>query len=254
MASPFDAPAFSDRLFFPRKEATPTPDGAEDHRVDVPGGRLHLRWHRSPGARIALLHFHGNGEVVSDYDDLAPAFARCGAQLLAVDYRGYGLSQGTPTLRALISDAHAVARWAAARSPLPLGVYGRSLGSACAAELLGDPTAPITLGIWESGFSDLRGLVARRGLPPPAAFAPEDRAAFDPLPKLARATVPVLVLHGERDEHLDPAESRRAFEACGRAERRFVLVPGRGHNDLGASPVTWQALADFLAGQKVPGE
>jgi fermentation-respiration switch protein FrsA (DUF1100 family) len=94
---------------------------------------------------------------------------------------------------------------------------------------------------------DLDALVRRRGLVPPRELANEERAVFDPVPKLARGRQPLLVLHGARDTLIVPDEAKRAHEAAGTAVKELVLVPNRGHNDLSLSPIYWQALAAFVA-------
>ena len=76
----FEHPEFDARLFYPRPDRTPSPDGARDHYVDVDGARIHVREHTAPDAKLALLVFHGNGEVVADYDRAAPQFARAGGR------------------------------------------------------------------------------------------------------------------------------------------------------------------------------
>ena len=69
----FDRDEFNDRLFFPRPDATPPPAGAIDRMIGVDGARLHVRSYAAPAAAATLLLFHGNGEVVSDYDCAAMA-------------------------------------------------------------------------------------------------------------------------------------------------------------------------------------
>ena len=95
---PFDSEEFNERLFFPRPDVSACPAGAVDLRVPVSGATLHLRLHPSADARCTVLLFHGNGEVVADYDDYARSYARAGATLAVVDFRGYGASTGTSTL------------------------------------------------------------------------------------------------------------------------------------------------------------
>ncbi len=246
----FDSAAFNERLFFPRGDVTPPPDGAEDDFIEVGGASLHVRYHGiSPGGgeRRTLLLFHGNGEVVGDYDDAAGLFAAAGFGLAVVDYRGYGQSTGSPTLRSAIEDAHVILGAVHAVAAAPLVVMGRSLGSSCAADLYGRDL-PIVAGVViESGLADLAGLVRRRGLEAPAAFSDEERALFDPLPKLARGTGPLLVMHGERDTMIAPSEAQTAFAAAGTTQKKLVIVPGRGHNDVSRARVYWDALAAFGA-------
>lgn len=246
MNSIFDSDAFNQRLFFPRSDLTPPPDGAIDLSVPVDGAALHLRWHRSDAARVTLLLFHGNGEVVCDYDGAAPLFEAVGAELAVADFRGYGASTGLPSLRATIADAPLVLEALREHRPKPVVVMGRSLGSACAAELYG-AGADLRGVVLESGFTDLEALIARRGLEAPSSFSAPEREVFDPLPKLARGKAPLLVLHGVNDTLISAEEGRAAFEASSTAHKELVLIPNRGHNDVAMAPLYWQALARFIA-------
>lgn len=249
MPSIFDSPEFNERLFFPRRDASPPPPDAQDRLLEVAGARLHLRWHRSLPQAPTVLLFHGNGEVVSDYDDSAELFAAAGANLAVVDYRGYGRSTGTPTLRGIIADAPLVAEAVAAEAP-DLIIMGRSLGSACAAELYSRAPRPVRAFIWESGFVDLAALISRRGLSPLAGLSASDLAAFDACAKLRRGHQPLLVLHGEQDSLIVPEEARRAFAEAGTTQKTLVWIPGHGHNDLSLAPEYWRAIARRVGTQQ----
>lgn len=193
----FDSSEFNRALFFPRPDRSPPPAGAQDLFVEVEAARLHVRLHGPAGAAAVVLLFHGNGEVVADYDQSALRFAAIGARLAVVDYRGYGQSSGVPTLRSCLHDAPAVLAAVAAHARgRPFFVMGRSLGGACAAELCtGDRSQVAVAGfIFESAAAEIEGVVRRRGLPV-ARISEADRGTFDPLPKLARCRRPVLVLH-----------------------------------------------------------
>src|SRR5262249_27853587 len=102
LMSIFDRHDFNERLFFPRTDTSPTPPGPVE--LDLRGG--HVRRYAATPGLPTLLVFHGNGEVVADYDDQAARFAAAGANLAVMDYRGYGKSHGTPTLRGILADAH----------------------------------------------------------------------------------------------------------------------------------------------------
>lgn len=232
------------RLFFPSDRTSPAPPGAEDRFVDVPGAGLHVRLHPAEAARGAVLLFHGNGENVCDWDEAARTFARHGARLLVVDYRGYGASTGVSTLRRVLDDAHvvlaAVRRWV----PLPLVLMGRSLGSAPAWDVA--QSAPDLSGVViDSGFSDVDAFAVRRGLDP-ATLLPDDRFALDPLPKVAASRAPLLLLHGEVDRAIVIREAEAAAKASTVADTTLVRLPGRGHNDLYLHPDYWRSLGAFL--------
>ena len=95
------------------------------------------------------------------------------------------------------------------------------------------------------GFSDLAGVARRRGLTI-ETVAEEDLEVLCPLRKLARSQTPLLVLHGEDDTLITPDEGRAAYEASGAKDKRFVLIPERGHNTISLHPLYWEELAAFL--------
>lgn len=250
----FDTPRFNESLFFPRGDSHPGPPGSHDLWVAVSGARLHLRHHPAPGAETFLLVFHGNGEVVSDYDEWAASLARRSpTSALVCDYRGYGLSTGAPTLGLALDDAHAVLAAAVAlrdqRAPrAKLVVLGRSLGGHCAIALCAEPS--LSGLVLESAGYDLAALVARRGLPPETPFTEAERARFDPAVKLLRARHPTLVVHGTRDTIIHYGEAEACAARLGPAAT-LAPVAGAGHNDLWSWPGYWQALTAFL--QRIAG-
>lgn len=244
----FDTPAFNGSLFFPRPDRSPPPPGARDATVDVSGARLHLRLHDAPGATRVVLLFHGNGEVVADYDGLAPQYLeRTGAALAVVDYRGYGASTGVPTLRACLEDAPRVLEVTLAQiGGRPLVVMGRSLGGASAAELCQQRRAGVVGYVFESAAAELNGVLRRRGLTPERPLSEAALATFDPLRKLARCTTPALVLHGEADQLIPVREAELTFGALRGAAPTLVRLAGRGHNDVSLAPEYWDALGRFV--------
>jgi pimeloyl-ACP methyl ester carboxylesterase len=252
MGSVFDSTAFNERLFFARPESSSCPSGAEDSFLVVdPNVALHARAYWTLGARASFFVFHGNGEVVADYDTLAQRYhTEVQANLIVVDYRGYGLSTGIPTFRDCIKDAlpviSALQKSANARLTGPHIVLGRSLGGACAAELAGTEPCPVDAAVLESAPADLLGILRRRDIEPPIEFTDEERSVFDPAPKLARCQIPVLILHGEEDNTIRPHEARANFSRVRHPASRLCLIPGRGHGDVLFDPLYYQRLSEFV--------
>jgi hypothetical protein len=246
----FDRDEFNERLFFPRREQSAPPPGSEDLRIAVePGISLHVRAHSALGARCVVLLFHGNGEVVSDYDAIAPSFARLGCALIVADFRGYGASDGKPTLRSLSRDASIVAGVIRERvRSLPMIVFGRSLGAHCASQVAGALPPVADALVLESAATSLQTMAERRSMRLDAPLSDEDRAVFDPLPKLARCALPTLVLHGTIDAIIRPDEAQRAFDAIASEHKSLRWIEHRGHNDSSLSPEYWSALRAFVDG------
>jgi alpha-beta hydrolase superfamily lysophospholipase len=245
VTSVFDDPQFNARLFFPRRDVTSCPPGAKDSFIKVGKVKLHTRTYAPPPPILAtLLLFHGNGEMVSDYDDLVPEFLELGLEVVVFDYRGYGKSDGHPTFRTMLSDA-IVQVQGTPRSRRRI-LFGRSLGAACAAEVASRHPPLIDALVLESGGSSIDSLVERRGMPV-QTWSEEELVTFDPKPKLARCTVPTLVLHGAEDHVIPVHEAEAAYRALGSERKRLAVIPGRGHNDVSFSDAYWLALRSWVA-------
>jgi len=250
MTSVFDLIAFSARLFHPSDHDTLAPPGARDLMVPVdPGAAIHVRIHQHAGAAATIVLFHGNGEVVADYDGFVRWYRDAGANLAVVEYRGYGRCDGMPSLRACLRDAMLVLRALRAElgeNRIPLVVMGRSLGSFCALEIASSGEPLLDALVIESGIGDLDGFVRRRGYDPATDVTEQDREDFCPLRKARKVRVPTLVLHGECDDLVNPENARMVYEACGSTDKQLMFVPDRGHNDIFLGQPYWPSLSAFV--------
>lgn len=192
-----DHPLIAARYFFPR---TARPRA----RLDVQAGDASLACalHRADPEGHVLLHFHGNGEVVADWQDGFPeVVARMGWDLLLAEYRGYGASTGEPLLGQMLDDVAAVLR--AAGPPGKVVVLGRSVGSLFALEAVA--RAPEVAGlVLESAIADPLERLLMRVTPrelgvSAAAFEAEVASRLDHRAKLGGYRGPVLVMHTRHD-------------------------------------------------------
>ena len=117
-----DTRAVNRFLFYPRggEEIPTSTEGIKtilipvDENVAV-GGRCHIVHRDAPN----ILYFHGNGEIVSDYDDFAPLFLDLEFNFIPIDYRGYGFSTGSPSVNSMMRDCHVSALTPAPPSRTP---------------------------------------------------------------------------------------------------------------------------------------
>lgn len=233
MISVFDSRQFNENLFFPRPDPIPGPPDCEEIYVEVEEKiNVHCRRHPSPQARFSLLFFHGNGEVVSDYDDIVGAFAALGAETIVCDYRGYGKSGGAPSLRNALEDAKVIYRYLRDNGQLrsDVCVMGRSLGAAPAIELC-SKFSEISSCIIESGYADPVPLVERRGLRIDQT-TPEEDALFNNSLKIKKVQCPLLIMHGEDDFLISPEEAKLNYSQAGSKEKTLIILEGVGHNDM----------------------
>lgn len=232
-----DRPEVLRVLFHPRHDNSMIAPGAVAIAVEVEpkvtiGGRLY------PGAPDSpvLLFFHGNGEIAAHYDYVAGFFVQLGITLLVMDYRAYGVSNGTPTGSNLLTDAVTVFKALGKilesheLSPTRLHVMGRSLGSAAAIEVARHAGTQLAGLIVESGFADTFPLLARLGLP--LEGASEERHGFGNALKMSHITTKTLIIHGERDELIPATQGKKLYDCCAATDKALVVIPGAGHNTV----------------------
>lgn len=221
-----------------------------DAEIDV-GGRLYPA---SDPRAPAILYYHGNGEIAADYDHIADMYTRMGVALLVMDYRGYGMSGGTPDATSLMHDAMPVFEAidpifeAHSLAPARRYVMGRSLGSVPAIEIAAQAGDRLDGLIIESGFSDTFGLLARLGGLRASKDVSEERDGFGSGAKMERVTIPTLVLHGKNDLLIPPSDGRELHQRCAAAIKRLELIPLAGHNDIMVMGMSqyFGAIRDFV--------
>ncbi|MEK6234378.1 MAG: alpha/beta hydrolase, partial [Planctomycetales bacterium] len=187
-----------------------------------------------PTART-IVHFHGNGEAVYDYLDVAEVFADRGFNSLFVEYREYGRSTGRAQLVAMMDDGEAVLE-AAGLKPENVIAFGRSIGSLYAIELI-------------HRLPNVAGLILESGIARPAerflsyadlssgevseeAVLEEADRHFNHEKKLAGYSGPVLILHTEHDDMVDISHGERNYEWAASSAKRFVRFPIGNHNSI----------------------
>ena len=187
-------------------------------------------WYFPAGTRgPAVLVCNGNGGNRALRADLAAALNRAGFSVLLFDYRGYGDNPGSPTEDGLAADARAAQAWLAQQpdvDPNRIVYFGESLGAAVSVGLAVErPPAAMVL---RSPFTSLPDVGALH-----YPWLPVRRLLVDRYPSIERiATVraPVLVIAGDRDD-IVPASMSEQLYAAAADPKRWLLVPGAGHND-----------------------
>ena len=248
-----DHPEVKAALFYPRQDTTAPPVSAQDHGIKVEASVvLGARFFLTPDpTAVNLLFFHGNGEVVADYDDVGSQYNAQGINFLAVDYRGYGQSTGSPTVPAMIQDAHRVLHWVLAWLAKEgrtghLVVMGRSLGSVSAIELAASEAAVAGL-IVESGIAQTLPFLCTLGLDA-KALGIDEADGFGNLEKIARVQKPTYILHAQHDQIIPLLLAEELQSVCGARSKEFQMIPGADHNNILAltGKLYFQAIKQFL--------
>lgn len=225
-------------IFHPLRELEWTPDAwnlsHEEVMLPTPDGLTLHGWFFPPPARAPVILFcHGNAGNISHRLDNVQRLLEKGLGVLIFDYRGYGRSSGRPSEQGLYSDGLAACDWLTKTRGIDSGrivPFGRSLGASVALEVA--LQRPVRSLILESAFTSTRDMARSILLfRPLSPFIP---ARFNNLAKIPRVSVPVLIVHGQRDE-LVPFGMGRALYRAAPEPKRFLALPAAGHNDTVAS-------------------
>ncbi len=250
--SALDRPEVSVLLFHPRKELKTTVTRSYGIDIMVPvekdekiGARFHMDKKQGPN----ILFFHGNGEIVADYNDLGPLYNNNGINFLPVDYRGYGRSTGMPTVTAMMNDSNTIFNFVEKWLPEhfytgPIIIMGRSLGSASAIEIAVNHKDKISGLILESGFAWTEPLLRILGIDPDAIGFKEE-SGFRNIDKIQTFDKPVLIIHAEQDHIIPFADGQALYDACSVSDKTLLKIPGANHNDI-----FMRGLSEYMAAVK----
>jgi fermentation-respiration switch protein FrsA (DUF1100 family) len=247
-------------LFHPRPEPAVSPfqtTGPETRMSDrrdilIPVQEdiaIGARFHMAEKSGGNILFFHGNGEIVADYDELGAVYNQMGINLLAVDYRGYGRSSGKPTVTDMMRDCHVifdfVQKWLQQNNFTgPILLMGRSLGSASVLELAAAYKDNIDGLIVESGFAYAGPLLTLLGIDF-AALGFKEEKGFRNVDKIKNFDKPTLIIHAEFDHIIPYSDGQTLYDASPSKAKKLLKIPGANHNDI-----FMRGLQEYLAAIK----
>ncbi|KAF2429922.1 BEM46 family protein-like protein [Tothia fuscella] len=233
----------------------PTPDGESLSAFLIrPANRQHAR-------NVTILMFHGNAGNIGHRVPIAKILSEdISCNILMLQYRGYGLSTGTPNEKGLTIDAQTGLDYIRERAELrdtKIVIYGQSLGGAVGIGLAAKNEQHGDIGgiILENTFLSIRKLIPRQvgiiccsSIFPPARFIaplchqlwPSDEV----LPRIE--TIPILFLAGIQDEIVPHTHMKTLYSVCRTKDKIWREFPEGSHNDTVAEEGYFDAIGDFI--------
>jgi len=235
-------------IFHPYKqiEWTPNRSGYDYENVILvtsDGVKIHAWYINCEDSRGTVLFFHGNAGNLSHRGDSIRIFNSLGMSVFIVSYRGYGESEGSPSIKGVNIDALTAWSWLITERKIPpekILVFGRSLGGAVAVELM--RTARPKAAILESTFSSLADM---GGFLSPIANLLVG-GAWNSALTAADIDTPTLCIHSPGDEVVPYRLGKRLYEALA-GEKYFLDITGdHNYGFLLSSPEYEKRLDEFF--------
>ena len=237
-------------VFYPYRELVETPAawGLEYEDVYLTGSdgvRVHGWYLPYDEAEEVVLFFHGNGGNISHRGASIEIFNRLGLNVLIIDYRGYGNSEGKPGEKGFYEDARTAWRYLIEQRGFKseqIILFGRSIGAAVATKLAVE-VGPESV-ILESAFSRSRDM-ADSMMPIISRFSVM-RYPFNSIGRIKDIHARLLMLHSPDDEIIPYRLGEKLFQSANEP-KQFVKLKG-GHNDgfMLSQPEYEQVLARFI--------
>jgi uncharacterized protein len=204
---------------------------AQEVELTTSDGEKLIAWHVPPrGDKPVVIFLHGNAAIVAWQAKFHRATIADGTGLIALNFRGYGGSTGTPTEDGLHRDAQAVYEFAAARYPAQrIVLWGQSLGTGVAVRLASEK--PVGRLILEAPYTSTADVAASLYPWVPVRWLMKDQ--FRSEQWIGAVHVPLLVMHGALDDVIPIRFGERLF-ALANEPKRFIRYDKAGHNDLDA--------------------
>jgi fermentation-respiration switch protein FrsA (DUF1100 family) len=208
-------------------------------------------------AKATVLFLHGNAENISTHFASVVWMPGEGFNVLALDYRGYGASEGEPSLKGAQLDIDAAMQALLARpdvDPERIVIFGQSLGGALAIHYAAHTAyrKHIRALIADSAFSDYRQITQEKlasfFLTWPFQWLPWLTVDNDYSPELsigAVSPIPLLLIHGDEDVVVPMHHSQRLFDQA-REPKELWIVPGAGHTQSLHSKTVRERLTGFV--------
>lgn len=226
-------------LFQPDKELGSIPREVQEQEVSIKtkdGETLHGYFLKAKeNTDKTIIYLHGNADNVGSwYRDGTEIQKHVKANVLVVDYRGYGKSTGKPSREGVITDAEAMYEYLVKEKNINgnnISIFGISVGGAIGVELatrLKKENKSLRSLILQSSFTSLRDVV-KNLLPYLPGFLVRNDM-LNSLELIRDLTIPILISHGNKDEIISYEHSKKLYEAAN-SPKKLVTLEGAHHND-----------------------
>ena len=190
-----------------------------------------------------LVYLHGNAQNISNRKPDLKAFMDEGFGIIAVSYRGFGTSEGSPSEEGLYNDARAAISFLKDKGIKEKNIilYGESLGTGIATKMATEIEAEAL--VLEAPYTSIADRAQEIYPFIPIKLLLRDN--FESIEKIKTINIPVLILHGEKDMVV-PTHHGKAVYAAANNPKKLVLFKNNGHNNRNVEEIA-KLVRDFTS-------
>ncbi|WP_294223534.1 alpha/beta hydrolase [uncultured Shimia sp.] len=242
------APLLERLMIYPLDDTRVSPADADlptvTEEVFHHDGQALIVWTAPPApGKPVIFYLHGNAGNLANRASRFDLLLQRGYGLVAPAYRGYSGSTGTPQEAAIIGDTVAIYDSIVRPMKAPVVVYGESIGAAVTLGVIEAGITPDAI-LLEAPYTSLKAMAAHH-YPGNGGFTKHLSNQWDSLFRARRVTLPLLILHGTKDELIPIDMGRQIFTAAPSIQKEFVEAPGAGHTGLWRTD-TWPKLTSYI--------
>ncbi len=191
-----------------------------------------------------IVYYHGNAGSACDRSYLKSTFEQSNASLIFVEYAGYSNDNVKPSKKLILKDVENIHDYITERNYKNIIVYGQSIGSGAASyhTYLGNVNELILV----TPFSKLVDVVQSKYIVYPAFILLREK--YDNIKWLENYEGSLLILHGNNDLVIPNRFSKDLFESISNKNKNYVLIEGKGHNDIWSSSLFQNTIKDYITG------
>lgn len=203
---------------------------------------IHAYANTTGNSKGAVLYFHGNADNLKRWGHVSSDFIERGYDVIMMDYRGFGKSDGKSTESNMYLDAESMYEYALKKySPEDLIIYGRSIGSGVATQLASKNKVKSLF--LETPFYSLEDVVKNKY--PFVLLLFKLEFQFPNFSNIKSMDTPIHIFHGTNDKVV-PYESAEKLKSLLKETDTFLTIDGAGHKNIPTFEAYQQVLTDLL--------
>jgi len=227
-------------IYYPDNQSFENCSGFIDYqKMNFNGTRF---YYKQNSLDNVIVYYHGNAGSSCDRSYFKSFFEQSNSSVIFVEYAGYSNDNIKPSKKLILQDVDNINSFVKENSFKNVIVYGQSIGSGAASyhSSIGDVNSLILVG----SFSSLDDIAQSKYIIYPASLLLREK--YDNAEWLQGFEGNVIILHGDNDKLIPHKFSQKLFNEITTEKKEYILISGKGHNDIWNSPVFREKLVEFI--------